>query len=138
MTTSGNVSAHSTGDAVDIAQVNGLPILGNQGRGSITEAVIQELLKLQGTMAPSQVISLMEMGGPTFAMSDHADHIHVGYTPDGSDSEAQPLSEMLKRRAVGQAARPDRRARPADGADEAVQVLAARRRSGPSGAHLGE
>ena len=47
-------------------------------------------------MAPSQVISLMEMGGPTFAMSDHADHIHVGYTPDGSDSEAQPLSAMLK------------------------------------------
>jgi len=94
-TTSGNVSAHSTGDAVDIASVNGIPILGNQGQGSITEAVIQELLKLQGTMAPSQVISLMEMGGPTFAMSDHADHIHVGYTPDGTDSEGQPLSAML-------------------------------------------
>ncbi|MDQ3102873.1 MAG: lytic murein transglycosylase, partial [Actinomycetota bacterium] len=94
-TTSGNVSAHSTGDAVDIAQVNGIPILGNQGRGSITEAVIQELLKLQGTMAPAQVISLMEMGGPTFAMSDHADHIHVGYTPDGTDSDAQPLSTLL-------------------------------------------
>ena len=72
-----------------------LPILGNQGRGSITEAVIQELLKLQGTMAPAQVISLMEMGGPTFAMSDHADHIHVGYTPDGTDSDGQPLSAML-------------------------------------------
>ena len=32
-------------------------------------------------MAPAQIISLMDMGGPTFAMGDHADHIHVGYTP---------------------------------------------------------
>ena len=31
-TTSGNVSAHSSGNAVDIAEVNGIPILGNQGR----------------------------------------------------------------------------------------------------------
>ena len=133
MTTSGNVSAHSTGDAVDIAQVNGIPILGNQGRGSITEAVIQELLKLQGTMAPAQIISLMEMGGPTFAMGDHADHIHVGYTPDGSDSDAQPLSARCSARPVGQAARPDRRARRADGADEALRsTRCPPRRSGPA------
>jgi hypothetical protein len=80
-TSSGNVSAHSSGNAVDIAAVNGIPILGNQGRGSITEAVIADLLKLQGSMEPAQIISLMEMGGPTFAMGDHADHIHLGFTP---------------------------------------------------------
>jgi hypothetical protein len=80
-TTSGNVSAHSSGNAVDIAQINGIPILGNQGRGSITEAVVADLLKLQGSMEPAQIISLMEMGGPTFAMGDHADHIHLGFTP---------------------------------------------------------
>ena len=96
MTTSGNVSAHSTGDAVDIAMVNGIPILGNQGQGSITEAVINDLLKLQGPMEPAQIISLMEMGGPTFAMADHNDHIHVGYTPDGTDSSGQPLTGLLK------------------------------------------
>ncbi|MEZ5156569.1 MAG: lytic murein transglycosylase [Solirubrobacterales bacterium] len=96
MTTSGNVSAHSTGDAVDIAAVNGIPILGNQGKGSITEAVINDLLKLQGPMQPAQIISLMEMGGPTFAMADHNDHIHVGYTPDGTDNGGQPLTGMLK------------------------------------------
>jgi len=94
LTTSGNVSAHSTGDAVDIAQVNGLPILGNQGKGSITEAVINELLKLQGPMQPAQIISLMEMGGPTFAMGDHDDHIHVGFTPDGTTT-GKPLQETL-------------------------------------------
>src|SRR5215207_3009445 len=34
-TASGNVSAHSYGSAVDIASVNGIPILGNQGPGSV-------------------------------------------------------------------------------------------------------
>ena len=80
-TSSGNVSQHSTGSAVDIAQINGLPVLGNQGSGSITEALVSQVLELQGAMVPDQVISLMEMGGPTFAMSDHADHVHVGYAP---------------------------------------------------------
>ena len=30
-------------------------------------------------MQPHQVISLLELGGPTLAMGDHADHIHVGF-----------------------------------------------------------
>jgi hypothetical protein len=28
---------------------------------------------------PRQVISLLGMGGPSFPLSDHANHIHVGY-----------------------------------------------------------
>ncbi len=96
-TTSGNISAHSVGSAVDIAQVNGIPILGNQGRGSITEAVISDLLKLQGSMLPAQIISLMEMGGPTFAMGDHDDHIHVGYSLTSTPGEDKGnYSSLLK------------------------------------------
>ena len=49
MTASGNVSEHSTGTAVDIAAVNGVPIFGHQGSGSITDITIQRLLTLQGT-----------------------------------------------------------------------------------------
>jgi SLT domain-containing protein len=78
---SGNVSEHSSGSAVDIAAVNGTPILGNQGKGSITETTIQKLLTLQGSMQPHQIISLMDMGGPTMVLPDHADHIHVGFQP---------------------------------------------------------
>jgi len=96
-TTSGNVSAHSSGNAVDIAQVNGLPILGNQGKGSITEAVVRDLLLLQGTMRPAQIITLMDFGGPTFAMSDHDDHIHLGFTPlYGSGKPFDQLAQILK------------------------------------------
>ena len=36
---------------------------------------------LQGTMAPHQIISLLDFGGNTLAMADHADHIHVGFQP---------------------------------------------------------
>ena len=97
MTTSGNVSAHSVGAAVDIAQVNGIPILGNQGHGTITEAVISDLLKLQGSMLPAQIISLMEMGGPTFAMADHNDHIHIGYSLTSAPGEDNGnASSLLK------------------------------------------
>jgi hypothetical protein len=95
LTTSGNVSEHSTGDAMDIAMVNDIPILGHQGPGSITEAVIKTLLQLQGTMEPHQIISLMNLGPPTFAMADHADHIHVGYYPEGSAPEKGKQFESL-------------------------------------------
>jgi hypothetical protein len=96
-TTSGNVSAHSSGNAVDIAQVNGIPIIGHQGPGSITEAVISDLLQLQGNMEPQQIISLMDMGGPTFVMSDHDDHIHVGFNPALSDNElGQQFASVLE------------------------------------------
>ncbi len=89
-TTSGYVSEHYYGDAMDIAVVNGIPIVGNQGPGTITEAVIKTLLRLQGTMEPHQVISLMNLGGPSFALPDHYDHIHVGYAPVPGDAGYGP------------------------------------------------
>ena len=87
LTSSGNVSAHSYGAAMDIAAVNNIPILGNQGPGTITEAVIRDLMQLQGTMRPAQIISLMNLGPPTFALPDHDDHIHVGFHPAAGADE---------------------------------------------------
>jgi hypothetical protein len=81
MTSSGNVSAHSHGAAVDIAAVNATPVAGHQGPGSITEEVLRRLVHLQGRMRPNQIISLMtiDRATNTLAMADHADHIHVGF-----------------------------------------------------------
>jgi hypothetical protein len=42
-------------------------------------------MRLQGAMAPGQIISLLDLGGATFSMGDHHDHIHVGYQP-GEDT----------------------------------------------------
>jgi Transglycosylase SLT domain len=100
LTASGNVSEHSTGDAVDIGAVNGIPILGHQGKGSITDLVIQRLLTLQGTMKPHQIISLMTFPGTdnTLALPDHYNHIHVGFRPlYGSNSKlAKQVNAILK------------------------------------------
>jgi hypothetical protein len=96
LTASGNVSAHSYGSAVDIGAVNGIPITGHQGPGSITEAVIKDLLLLQGTMRPAQIISLMDLGPPTFILPDHYNHIHVGYTFTTEGSSIKQLGEILK------------------------------------------
>jgi Transglycosylase SLT domain len=96
LTSSGNVSAHSYGSAVDIAAVNGIPITGHQGPGTITEAVIKDLLLLQGTMRPAQIISLMDLGPPTFVLPDHYNHIHVGYTFTTAGSSIKQLGEILK------------------------------------------
>jgi peptidase M23-like protein len=83
LTTSGNVSEHSSGTAVDIAAINGIPIVGHQGPGSITDITIRRLLTLQGTMKPHQIISLMTFPGTdnTLSLPDHYDHIHVGFHP---------------------------------------------------------
>ncbi|MGX6449814.1 hypothetical protein ACVU7I_17385, partial [Patulibacter sp. S7RM1-6] len=89
MTASGNVSAHSYGAAMDIAAVDGVPIVGHQGAGTVTDRTIRLLLRLQGAMKPNQIISLMDYAGAdnTLVMADHADHIHVGF-PRAADAGA--------------------------------------------------
>jgi membrane-bound lytic murein transglycosylase B len=89
-TASGNVSNHSTGGGVDIAAINGVPILGHQEPGGVTDQAVRAILTLQGTMVPDELISLLDLGGPSFAMGDHHDHIHVGYRAGegGGRSEA--------------------------------------------------
>jgi len=96
LTASGNVSEHSTGDALDIAAINGIPVTGHQGAGSLTDALIRSLLELQGTMVPHQIISLEDLPGPeSIAMADHYDHVHVGYYPGGSAPEKGKQFESL-------------------------------------------
>jgi hypothetical protein len=99
-TASGNVSEHSSGSAVDIAMINGIPILGHQGEGSITDITIRRLLTLQGTMKPHQIISLMSYPGTdnTLALADHYDHIHVGFHPGyaAGTPEVKALAAVLK------------------------------------------
>jgi murein DD-endopeptidase MepM/ murein hydrolase activator NlpD len=100
MTVSGNISQHSSGNAVDIAKINGIPIVGHQGKGSITELTVQRLLTLQGTMKPDQIITLMQFAGAdnTLSMADHYDHIHIGWKPlYGTNSKAaKQVNAVLK------------------------------------------
>ena len=98
MTASGNISEHSSGNAVDISRVNGVPIVGHQERGGITEQTVRQLMRLQGTLSPNQIISLMDLGANTVNMGDHADHIHVGFKPRyGANSKLSKQARAVLR-----------------------------------------
>ena len=97
LTASGNVSHHSSGNAVDIPAVNGIPIMAHQGAGSVTEMTIERLLTLQGTMKPAQIISLMTFPGHpnAFAQGDHDDHIHVGFPVSPTEASRARLGKQV-------------------------------------------
>jgi hypothetical protein len=75
----GVISAHKYGLAVDIAALGGTPIVGHQQAGSVTEKAVRNILLLPVELRPKQVISLLGLGGPSFPLANHYDHIHVGY-----------------------------------------------------------
>jgi hypothetical protein len=75
----GVISAHIYGLAADISEVGGVPITGHQQPGGITERAVRDLLLLPPGMMPKQVISLLGLGGPSFPLANHYDHIHIGY-----------------------------------------------------------
>jgi hypothetical protein len=75
----GVISAHIYGHAVDIAALGGTSIAGHQEPGGLTEHGVRAILLLPSELQPRQVISLLGLGGPSFPLADHADHIHVGY-----------------------------------------------------------
>ena len=79
-TSSGNISLHSYGQAVDISAINGQPVLGHQAHASsFTVRVLTDVLRMPRSMQPHELISLWTLGGPSFSMADHHDHIHVGF-----------------------------------------------------------
>jgi hypothetical protein len=75
----GVVSAHMYGLAVDVSTLGHTSIVGHQKAGSVTERAVRDLLLLPAELQPRQVISLIGMGGPSFALADHDDHIHIGF-----------------------------------------------------------
>jgi hypothetical protein len=75
----GVISAHIYGLAADISEVGGTPIIGHQQPGGITERAVRDVLLLPPELMPKQVISLLGLGGPSFPLANHYDHIHIGY-----------------------------------------------------------
>jgi hypothetical protein len=96
----GTDQAGSTGASVDISKINGIPVQGHHGAGSITDITIRRLLTIQGALAPNQIISLMSYKGQTntLALPDHADRIQITYTPEfGANKKlAKQITQILK------------------------------------------
>ncbi len=79
----GYVPPGHSGDAVAITQINGIPVSGHQGTGSISDTTIRTLLTLPGKFTPGQIVSLMQYPGVsrTLARPDHGDYLEVVYAP---------------------------------------------------------
>jgi hypothetical protein len=75
----GVISAHIAGHAVDISALGGIPIQGHQEPGGMTERAVRDILFLPAEVMPRQVISLLGLGGPSFPLADHYNHIHIGF-----------------------------------------------------------
>jgi hypothetical protein len=73
----------STEVAVGISAVNGTPIAGHQGQGSIADTTVRKLLMLEGASRPRQIVSLMSYPGAAGALARPSARgaIRVAFSP---------------------------------------------------------
>ncbi len=83
-----NAPASASGQTVDITAVNGIPIAGHQGPGSIADEAVRKLLMLQGLSRPQRIVSLMSYPGAAGALQSASagDAIHVSFGALGAGS----------------------------------------------------
>jgi hypothetical protein len=64
---------------LDIAAINGVPIAGHQGAGTVTDVTIRTLLTVERRYAPRRIVSLMAYPGApsTIAAADHASFVQL-------------------------------------------------------------
>jgi membrane-bound lytic murein transglycosylase B len=99
--TTGYVQPGHDGDGAAIVAINGVPITGHQGGGTITDTTIRTLLTLQGEYFPAQIVSLMRYPGApsTLARADHAGYIEIAFAP--SPARALPAVPVSPKAAAG-------------------------------------
>jgi murein DD-endopeptidase MepM/ murein hydrolase activator NlpD len=73
----------STQVAVSISAVNGIPIAGHQGAGSIADTTVRKLLMLEGAARPHEIVSLTSYPGAAGAISRPSARgaIQVAFSP---------------------------------------------------------
>jgi soluble lytic murein transglycosylase-like protein len=97
-----------TGGAVDISEVNGIPIAGHEGAGSITDSTIRTLLTLRGEYAPNQITSLMKYpdAANTFATRAHVNVVQIDFQPPAAalGLSAAKIAKAARSSAAGRTA----------------------------------
>jgi murein DD-endopeptidase MepM/ murein hydrolase activator NlpD len=89
-----NAPAGGSGESVSITAVNGVPIAGHQGPGTIVDETVRKLLMLQGLSRPRRIVSLMSYPDATvaFANPSATNAIRVSFaTPAGTAGHAASL-----------------------------------------------
>jgi Transglycosylase SLT domain len=78
----------ASGPGIAITALDHQPVRGHQGAGSLSDLAIRQLLTLQGTFRPEQIISLMRYQGQsnTLASADDANRIEIRFPPNATQS----------------------------------------------------
>jgi hypothetical protein len=78
-TAKGVVTTFPAPDTLYLTAINGVPVAGHQGAGTITDITIRTLLTLQHKFAPKRIVSLMRYPGApsTVAASDYSAYIKI-------------------------------------------------------------
>jgi murein DD-endopeptidase MepM/ murein hydrolase activator NlpD len=75
-----NAAPSAASDALNITAINGIPIAGHQGSGSIADETVRKLLMLQGLSRPQRIISTMSYpGAVAVARASASEAIRVVY-----------------------------------------------------------
>jgi soluble lytic murein transglycosylase-like protein len=82
--------------ALDISAVNGTPIAGHQGPGTVTDLTIRTLLSLPGEFKPQRIVSLMRYPGApnTHAEPQSWNHIQVTFRPVNPTVALSPTTAL--------------------------------------------
>ncbi len=89
-----NALAGGAVEAVKITAVNGIPIAGHQGQGSITDTTIRKLLTLQGLNRPLRIVSQTNILGAkiTLVKASAHDYVYVAFSPPSGGGAAHAAS----------------------------------------------
>lgn len=64
-----NTAAGSTEESFEITAVNGVPVAGHQGPGTVADTMVRKLLMLQGLSRPRKIVSAMSYQGAAGALT---------------------------------------------------------------------
>jgi murein DD-endopeptidase MepM/ murein hydrolase activator NlpD len=93
-----NAPAGADSESVRITAVNGVPIAGHQGPGSIADTTVRKLLMLQGVNRPRRIVSLMSYPGVAVASASASasDDIEVGFrSPTAAVAHGAALADTV-------------------------------------------
>jgi murein DD-endopeptidase MepM/ murein hydrolase activator NlpD len=81
-----NVAAGATSESIGITAVNGVPVAGHQGPGTVADTMVRKLLMLQGLSRPKRIVSTMSYQGASGAVTSASasDAIRVTFTAPSS------------------------------------------------------
>jgi murein DD-endopeptidase MepM/ murein hydrolase activator NlpD len=89
-----NAPASASAASVDITAINGVPVAGHQGQGTLADETVRRLLMLQGLARPRRIVSLMSYPEATVTLTSAgaADAIRVSFAaPSGHAGHAASL-----------------------------------------------